>query len=142
MKKCSKSNHHALAELNITPLLDLAFVLLVIFIITTTPIVNDLEVDLPAAAKRPKDPKPKVQYVTVERTGLLYFNKEAVNLQSLLEKVIALRMEQPDLSIVIRGSAKAKYKNVVAVMDQLQQANVGRVDLATEAIAEGGSKKE
>src|ERR1041385_2878973 len=50
MKKCSKSTHHALAELNITPLLDLAFVLLVIFIITTTPIVNDLEVDLPSAA--------------------------------------------------------------------------------------------
>ena len=71
MKKCSKSTHHALAELNITPLLDLAFVLLVIFIITTTPIVNDLEVDLPSAAKRPKDPKPKVQYVTVQRTGQL-----------------------------------------------------------------------
>ena len=53
MKKCSKSHHHALAELNITPLLDLAFVLLVIFIITTTPIVNDLAVDLPAAARRP-----------------------------------------------------------------------------------------
>ena len=49
MKKCSKSHHHALAELNITPLLDLAFVLLVIFIITTTPIVNDLDVDLPSA---------------------------------------------------------------------------------------------
>ena len=142
MKKCSKSTHHALAELNITPLLDLAFVLLVIFIITTTPIVNDLEVDLPSAAKRPKDPKPKVQYVTVERTGLLYLNKDIVDLQSLLEKVIALRMEQPDLSIVIRGSAKTKYKNVVAVMDQLQQANVGRVDLATEAFAESSPRKE
>jgi biopolymer transport protein ExbD len=142
MKKCSKSTHHALAELNITPLLDLAFVLLVIFIITTTPIVNDLEVDLPSAAKRPKDPKPKVQYVTVERTGRLYLNKEAVDLKGLLERVLALRIEQPDLSIVIRGSAKTKYKNVVAVMDQLQQANVGRVDLATEAIPEGGPKKE
>jgi len=58
VKKCSKSHHHALAELNITPLLDLAFVLLVIFIITTTPVVNDLAVDLPSAANRPKDPKP------------------------------------------------------------------------------------
>jgi len=66
MKKCSKSHHQALAELNITPLLDLAFVLLVIFIITTTPIVNDLDVDLPAASHRPKDPKSKANYVTVE----------------------------------------------------------------------------
>jgi biopolymer transport protein ExbD len=83
-----------------------------------------------------------VQYVTVERTGQLYLNKEAVDLKGLLERVLALRIEQPDLSIVIRGSAKTKYKNVVAVMDQLQQANVGRVDLATEAIPEGGPKKE
>ena len=75
MKKCSHSHHHALAELNITPLLDLAFVLLVIFIITTTPIVNDLDVDLPSAAKRPKDPKSKVNYVTVESTGRMYLEQ-------------------------------------------------------------------
>ena len=69
MKKCSKSHHHALAELNITPLLDLAFVLLVIFIITTTPIVNDLDVTLPTATQLAKDPKPDVNYVTVESSG-------------------------------------------------------------------------
>ncbi len=56
MKKCSHSAHHSLTELNITPLLDLAFVLLVIFIITTTPIVNDLELDLPAASKHAERP--------------------------------------------------------------------------------------
>src|SRR5215468_3801709 len=86
MKKFSKSNQHALAELNITPLLDLAFVLLVIFIITTTPIVNDLDVDLPNAAKRPKDPKAKVNYVTVESSGKLFLNRDAVDLNSLQEK--------------------------------------------------------
>src|SRR5215471_2848330 len=129
MKKCSKSHHHALAELNITPLLDLAFVLLVIFIITTTPIVNDLEVDLPAAAKRPKDPKPRVHYVTVESSGKMFLNKEEVDLASLQEKVIALRMDEPDLNVVVRGSARAKYKGIVSVMDMLQQANVGKVNL-------------
>jgi biopolymer transport protein ExbD len=142
MKKCSKSSHHALAELNITPLLDLAFVLLVIFIITTTPIVNDLEVDLPAAAKRPKDPKPKVNYVTVEGNGQMFLNKDQVELPSLLEKVLALRSGDPDLSIVIRGSGKAKYKYVVSVLDMLQQANVGKVDLATEALSDGPAKRE
>src|ERR1041385_1851134 len=125
MKKCSKSNHHALAELNITPLLDLAFVLLVIFIITTTPIVNDLDVDLPAAAKRLKDPKPKINYVTVESSGKLFLNKEEVTAPSLQEKLVGLRLEDPDLNVVIRGSAKTKYRNIVSVMDALQQANVG-----------------
>src|SRR5512135_3474086 len=123
MKKCSKSHHHALAELNITPLLDLAFVLLVIFIITTTPIINDLDVDLPNAAKRPKDPKPKVNYVTVESTGRMFLNKDEVDLSALQEKLIAMRMDNPDINVVIRGSARTKYQNVVNVMDVLQQVN-------------------
>jgi biopolymer transport protein ExbD len=142
MKKCSHSTHHALAELNITPLLDLAFVLLVIFIITTTPIVNDLDVDLPSAAHRPKDPKPKVNYVTVETSGKMFLNKEEVTIDSLQEKVVALRLEDPDLSMVIRGSAKTKYQKIVQVMDMLQQANVGKVNLATEPFADGTAKKE
>ena len=128
--------------MNITPLLDLAFVLLVIFIITTTPVVNDLEVDLPHAANRPKDPKPKVNYVTVEATGKMFLNKEEVDVASLQEKVVALRVEDPDLSIVIRGSGRAKYRGIVAVMDMLQQANVTKVNLATEPIADRKSMKE
>jgi biopolymer transport protein ExbD len=142
MKKCSKSHHEALAELNITPLLDLAFVLLVIFIITTTPIVNDLDVDLPLAAKRPKDPKPKVTYVTVESSGQMYLNKDEVDVASLQDKLIGMRLEDPDLNVVIRGSAKTKYQNVVSVMDVLQQANVGKVNLATEPYPDGAAKKE
>ena len=142
MKKCSKSHHHALAELNITPLLDLAFVLLVIFIITTTPIVNDLDVDLPAAAKRPKDPKSTVKYVTVESSGHMYLNKDEVDLASLQEKLVGMRLEEPDLNVVIRGSAKTKYQNIVNVMDVLQQANVGKVNLATEPYPDGAAKKE
>ena len=142
MKKCSHSTHHALAELNITPLLDLAFVLLVIFIITTTPIVNDLDVDLPSAAHRPKDPKSKVNYVTVESGGKIFLNKEEVEVAALQEKVAALRLEDPDLNVVIRGSAKTKYQKIVQVMDMLQQANVGKVNLATEPFADGAAKKE
>jgi biopolymer transport protein ExbD len=142
MKKCSKSHHEALAELNITPLLDLAFVLLVIFIITTTPIVNDLDVDLPLAAKRPKDPKPTVKYVTVESSGQMYLNKDEVDLASLQDKLLGLRLEEPDLNVVIRGSAKTKYQNIVNVMDVLQQANVGKVNLATEPYPDGAARKE
>jgi biopolymer transport protein ExbD len=142
MKKCSKSHHEALAELNITPLLDLAFVLLVIFIITTTPIVNDLDVDLPSAAKRPKDPKAKVNYVTVESSGHMYLNKDEVDFASLQEKLVGLRLEDPDLNVVIRGSSRTKYQNIVNVMDVLQQANVGKVNLATEPYPDGAAKKE
>jgi biopolymer transport protein ExbD len=141
MKKCSHSHHHALAELNITPLLDLAFVLLVIFIITTTPIVNDLAVDLPNAARRAKDPKPKQTYVTVGSDGKLFLNKEEIEIVQLKQKLVDLRIDDPDLNVIIRGSGKAKYQNVVSVMDAIQQANVGKVNLATEPIAEAPTVK-
>jgi len=137
MKKCSKSHHEALAQLNITPLLDLAFVLLVIFIITTTPIVNDLDLALPKAASRPKDPKPKVNYVTVQSSGNIFLNKEPVDLAVLQDKLIALRMDDPDLNVVLRGAENTKYLHVVQIMDVLQQVNVGKVNLATEPLTDG-----
>jgi biopolymer transport protein ExbD len=80
MKKCSHTAHRTLTELNITPLLDLAFVLLVIFIITTTPIVNDLDLKLPTAAKHEKDPPRKANYITVDAGGGIYVNKKLVEL--------------------------------------------------------------
>ncbi len=136
MRKISHSAHETVTELNITPLLDLAFVLLVIFIITTTPIVNDLELNLPTASKRLKDPKPKVNYVTLEQNGKLYLNKEEVDLPRLQEKLIELRVEDPDLNVVIRGDGRSRYGNVLGVLDAVQQANVTRINLATEVLPE------
>ena len=83
MRKFSQSHHESLQQLNITPLLDLAFVLLVIFIITTTPIVNDLELNLPAASKHEKDPPRKANYVTVDNRGTMFLNKKQVDLPQL-----------------------------------------------------------
>jgi biopolymer transport protein ExbD len=136
-KKFSKSTHHALAELNITPLLDLAFVLLVIFIITTTPVVNDLELDLPKASKHEKDPPKKANYVTVDNAGKIFLNKKEVDEAQLLTELINLRTDDPDLSVIVRGDSKTKYHKIVAVLDALQQANVLKVDLATEIASSG-----
>ena len=133
MKKCSHSAHHALSELNITPLLDLAFVLLVIFIITTIPPVNDLDLKLPAAAKRLKDPPRKANYITVQADGMMYLNKKQVTAADMLQTLIGLRMDDPDLNIIVRGDSQTKYKQIRTVLDVCQQANIPKVDLATEA---------
>src|ERR1700761_4737025 len=98
MKKCSHSAHQTLTELNITPLLDLAFVLLVIFIITTTPIVNDLDLKLPNASKNEKDPPHKANYISVESDGKIWVNKKAVDISGLQATLAALRADDPDLS--------------------------------------------
>ena len=134
MRKCSRSAHETLTELNITPLLDLAFVLLVIFIITTTPLVNDLDLTLPTASKRQKDPPKKANYITVEANGTLHLNQKQLVLTDLHQTLVGLRVDDPDLSVIVRGDDKAKYRQIRAVLDVCQQANVVKVDLATEPL--------
>jgi biopolymer transport protein ExbD len=135
MKKCSHSVHHSVTELNITPLLDLAFVLLVIFIITTIPPVKDLDLKLPKAYKQLKDPPRKANYISVQADGSLYLNKKQVaNADEMLQTLISLRTDDPDLNVIIRGDGHTKYKQIRAVLDVCQQANVPKVDLATEPL--------
>ena len=134
MKKCSRSAHETLTEMNITPLLDLAFVLLVIFIITTIPPVKDVQLKLPTASKHEKDPPHKANYIVVEADGTLWLNKSHATLESLQPELVHLREVDPDLNIIVRGDAKTKYKQIRAVLDVCQQANVPKVDLATEPL--------
>ncbi|HEX9045731.1 MAG TPA: biopolymer transporter ExbD [Verrucomicrobiae bacterium] len=132
MKKCSHSAHESLTELNITPLLDLAFVLLVIFIITTIPPVKDMDLKLPTAAKHQKDPPRKALYVSLQADGQLFLNQEALKVDDLLGRLISLRTDDPDLNVIVRGDAKTHYKQIRAVLDICQQANLAKVDLATD----------
>ena len=132
MKKCSKPAHATMTELNITPLLDLAFVLLVIFIITTIPPVKDVALKLPTATKHEKDPPHKANYIVVEAGGNLWLNQRPVSLGDLQATLAGLREDDPDLNIIVRGDARTKYKQIRAVLDACQQANVPKVDLATE----------
>jgi biopolymer transport protein ExbD len=133
MKKCSKSNHTTLSEMNITPLLDLAFVLLVIFIITTTPVTTDMPLTLPKAAQRQNEPVTKIHYVTVDAQGQLYLDRKPVDAETLRSDVIDMRSKDNDLNVVIRGDASASYKYVRLALDTLQQCNVAKVRLSTEA---------
>ena len=135
MKKCSRSAHRSLTALNITPLLDLGFVLLVIFIITTTPAVNDLDVKLPAATPHPKDPPRKANFITLKNDGSVWLNQRAVNLAELPGLLAGLRVADPDLNVLVRGDAQMAYARIRPVLAACQQASVLKVDLATEVAA-------
>ena len=132
MKKCSHSAHESLTELNITPLLDLAFVLLVIFIITTIPPVKDMDLKLPTASKHQKDPPRKANYISVQADGKIFLNTQELPESKILAELISLRTDDPDLNIIVRGDAKAHYKQVRTILDICQQANIVKVDLATD----------
>ena len=137
MKKVSKGHHSSLNELNITPLLDLAFVLLVIFIITTPQLSNDLEMNLPTAKKQDQPPPatpPKTNKILVDATGRILFNDQFIELPALKDTLVSLKAADPDTSVVVRGQAEADYQGVVRVLDVLQQADITKVGLATEAV--------
>ena len=135
MKKVSKGHHSSLNELNITPLLDLAFVLLVIFIITTPQLSNDLEMNLPQPKKdqAPLTPPPKINKILVDANGHITLNGEVFELAALKQTLVSMKASNPDVAVVVRGSAEVDYQHVVGVLDILQQADV-KVGLATETV--------
>lgn len=134
MKKQSKSHHSSLNELNITPLLDLAFVLLVIFIITTPQLSNDLEMNLPSPPKQDEQPKPpaKLNRIYVSAAGVITLNDQSLELPGLKQTLTAMKAEDPDTSVVVKGAADVDYQRVIGVLDIIQQVDITKVGLATE----------
>ena len=89
---------------------------------------------LPTASKHEKDPPHKANYIVVEANGSLWLNKKGVSLVDLQSTLVGLRVDDPDLNIIVRGDARTKYKQIRAVLDVCQQANVPKVDLATDPV--------
>ena len=134
LKKTSKRGHSTMNELNITPLLDLVFVLLVIFIITTPQLVNNLEINLPSAKPPPADnqPKPKPSRIEVSAAGRITLNAEVVTVPQLKDKLQQLKTANPDLGVVVKGADEVDYQVMVNVMDTLRQLDITKMGLATE----------
>ena len=132
VKKSTHSHHSTLNELNITPLLDLVFVLLVIFIITTPQLVNNLEMALPSA-KLPaaKTTPPQINRISIGNEGRVTLNDELVEPAMLKDKLRLLKAANPQLSVVVKGADEVDYQHVVTVLDTLQQLDITKVGLAT-----------
>jgi biopolymer transport protein ExbD len=136
MKKISQRGHSTLNELNITPLLDLVFVLLVIFIITTPQMVNSLEMALPSGKPPPANPnapKPKLNHIVVDDKGQIFLNDVAVPDAELKDRLRRLKAEDPDPKIVVKGSDNVEYQRMIKVLDALQQLEITKIGLATQA---------
>ena len=136
MKKTSKRGHHTLNELNITPLLDLVFVLLVIFIITTPQMVNSLEMGLPSGKPPPPPdpnaPKPIINRILVDDTGQVFLNEVAISDKEIKARFQALKSLDPDPKVVVKGGDNVDYQNMIKVLDALQQLNITKIGLATQ----------
>ena len=133
LKKTTKRGHSTMHELNITPLLDLAFVLLVIFIITTPQMMNNLEMTLPSGKPPPpQKEKPKINKIAVAADGQITLNEQKVTVPELKTDLQTLKTNDPDLKVVVKGSDEADYQNMISVLDVLRQLDITKVGLATD----------
>lgn len=134
MKKTSRSHHSTLNELNITPLLDLVFVLLVIFIITTPQMVNHLEMALPSGQPPPPDPTappPPITRIEVAADGRTYLNQAPVSTGQLRDRLRQLKTQDPDPAVVVKAADEVEYQAMVNVLDLLRELDISKVGLAT-----------
>jgi biopolymer transport protein ExbD len=123
-----------LSEINITPLLDLAFVLLIIFVITTPLLEQSINLKLPKGMGQPDkkiDPR-NVRTVEVSVTGVYTLNKQRMGLEPLVARLAGESRSNPDLIVYIRADQDGPYKNVAAVIDGCQKNGITRYSLRTE----------
>ena len=123
-----------LSEINVTPLLDLAFVLLIIFMITTPLLESSMNLVIPSSsAKNPPINRSQVQTVSIDRTDTIRFNNQAVDLAMLTTRLTELRAANPDVAIVIRPDRELPVQKLIGLMDAVQRAGITKVGIATRA---------
>jgi biopolymer transport protein ExbD len=129
-----RQNLSTLSEINITPLLDLAFVLLIIFMITTPLLESSMNLVIPSSAsKNPPIKSTQVQIVSIDRSETIRFNNQALDLEALTARLIELKQTNPDVAIVIRPDRELPVQKLIALMDALKQAQITKVGIATRA---------
>jgi biopolymer transport protein ExbD len=121
-------------EINITPMLDLAYVLLVIFIIMTTASVQGIKVNLPKASETPAIAKPKTKAVSITADGTIYLDTFPVSLAELENLLRQYKARDPDLPVIIKADSTLQYQRVVDVLDLVGKLEITQLGLVTQRV--------
>jgi biopolymer transport protein ExbD len=121
-------------DINITPMLDLSYVLLVIFVIMTTATVQGMRVNLPKASPAKSLAKPTTKAITVTQDGKVFLDTIPVTLTELSQRLVQQKALTPDFPVVVRGDGGVQYQSVVDVLDLLAKLNITTVGLATKPL--------
>lgn len=121
-------------DINITPMLDLAYVLLVIFIIMTTASVQGITVNLPKASETPAIAKPKTKAVSITADGTLYLDTYPVTLAELERLLNQYKAADPELPVIIKADATIQYQKVVDVLDLVGRLEITQLGLVTQRV--------
>ncbi len=121
-------------EINVTPMLDVAYVLLIVFILMTTAAVQGITVNLPKASNTPSLSKPQTKAITVMADGTIFLDTYPVTMEQLESTLLQYKAVNPALPVVIKGDAGVQYQNVVSVLDLLGRLEITQIGLVTQKL--------
>jgi len=127
-----KQDNEPYDEINITPMLDLAYVLLVTFIILTTASVQGIKVEVPRTSAAVNLARPQTRAVTVTRDGAVYLDAYPVSIEQLEQRMAQYKAANPALPVVFKGDAAAQYEKVMEVLETLKKLDITEIGLVTK----------
>lgn len=134
MRRRSIYSQEKFDDINVTPLLDLAWTLLVVFIIAVTASIQGIKVNLPQASNVPSLVKPKTKAVTIDERGQLYLDAYPVTMPELETHLRAHKAVDPNFPVVIKGDARIYYQNIMDVLDLMQKLEIHQLGLVTQKL--------
>ena len=121
-------------EINVVPMLDLAYVLLVMFIILTTATVQGIQVNLPKASAQPSLAEPRTKAITVTEDGTIYLDTFPVTLAELEGLLKQYRAADPTLPVIIKADGINPYQRIVDILDLMGRLEITQLGLVTQPV--------
>jgi biopolymer transport protein ExbD len=131
MSQESSGDSDVYDQINVTPLLDLAYVLLIIFIILTTATVQGIKVNLPKASAQPSLAENKTKAISITADGTIYLDTFPVTLPELENLLRQYKAVTPDLPVIIKADSALQYQRVVDVLDLVGRLEITQLGLVT-----------
>ncbi|GHA12380.1 biopolymer transporter ExbD [Arenicella chitinivorans] len=137
MKRLGKANNEEETDIDITPMLDVVFIMLIFFIVTASFVKESgLDLNKPPQTDEPPDPTaPKPIVVEINKLNEITIERNVVDYRAIKSTVTRLKAERPDSNVVVRVDPKAQTKTIIQAVDGIKSANV---DLPTISMTEGG----
>src|SRR5215470_13825137 len=121
-------------QINVTPLLDLAYVLLIIFIILTTATVQGIKVNLPKASAQPSLAENKTKAISITADGTIYLDTYPVTLPELENLLRQYKAQDPNLPVIVKGDATVQYQKIIEVLDLIGRLDITQLGLVTQRL--------
>ena len=122
-------------EINVVPMLDLAYVLLVIFIILTTATVQGIQVNVPKASAKASLAEPRTKAITVTQEGAIFLDTYPVTLTELEGLLRTYKAADPTMPVIIKADGTNPYQRIVDILDLLGKLEINQLGLVTQALA-------